>query len=92
MRAQFDAGKALELILYAASRLQRPGLHNVSKVLYFSDKDHLARYGRFMAGAWHGVRSRIVAINECYDSRPDPWLPLTLGSHFSNEFTSPFCL
>lgn len=50
MRSQFDASKALELILYAASRLQHPGLHSVSKVLYFADKDHLARYGRFMAG------------------------------------------
>lgn len=50
MSAQFDVRKALELILYVASRLQGPSFHRVSKVLYFADKAHLGRYGRLMAG------------------------------------------
>jgi len=50
MRARFDVHKALELILYVASHVREPDVHRVSKILYFADKAHLARYGRLMAG------------------------------------------
>lgn len=49
MSARTDLQKALELILYVAKRLNQPGFHNVSKVLYFADREHLQHYGRLMA-------------------------------------------
>lgn len=47
---KFDPAKALEVLLYIATRVADPGFHRVSKILYFADREHLARYGRFICG------------------------------------------
>ncbi len=44
----FSADKALESVLYIASKLEKPTVHEVLKIRYFADKLHLADYG-FMA-------------------------------------------
>lgn len=49
-RFKFDFDKGLEAILYVARRIPHPTFHNVSKVLYFADLDHLESYGRFVTG------------------------------------------
>jgi len=46
----FDREKALECVLYLASRVAQPGLHNISKLLYFADKRHLDLHGRLLYG------------------------------------------
>jgi uncharacterized phage-associated protein len=47
----FDASKAIQAILYVANRLKRPAdMYWVLKSLYFADKHHLHRYGRFIFG------------------------------------------
>lgn len=46
----FDERKAVEAILYIAARVGDPGFHRISKLLYFADKKHLARYGSVIAG------------------------------------------
>ncbi|MBI2001813.1 MAG: SocA family protein [candidate division NC10 bacterium] len=47
----FDASKAIQAILYAANRLKQPAnIYWVLKSLYFADKHHLHRYGRFIFG------------------------------------------
>lgn len=46
----FDREKALECVLYLASRIAEPGLHNISKLLYFADKRHLDMHGRLLYG------------------------------------------
>jgi len=47
----FDASKAIQAILYAANRLRQPAdMYWVLKSLYFADKCHLHRYGRFIFG------------------------------------------
>ncbi|MGH8606942.1 MAG: Panacea domain-containing protein [Gammaproteobacteria bacterium] len=46
----FDVGKAIEAILFVATKLAKPTFHSVSKVFYFADKKHLERYGRFICG------------------------------------------
>jgi uncharacterized phage-associated protein len=47
----FDAAKAIQAILYVAKRLrQPPDMYWVLKSLYFADKYHLHRYGRFVFG------------------------------------------
>jgi uncharacterized phage-associated protein len=44
----FSAEKALESMLYIASKLAQPTVHEVLKIRYFADKLHLADFG-FMA-------------------------------------------
>ena len=47
---KFDPAKAVEVVLYIATRLVDPGFHRFSKILYFADREHLALYGRFICG------------------------------------------
>lgn len=46
----FSPEKALEAILYIASRLEKPTIHEVLKVRYFADKLHLAKHGWMASG------------------------------------------
>ncbi len=46
----FSPEKALESVLYIASKLNRPTIHEVLKVRYFADKLHLAKYGYLASG------------------------------------------
>lgn len=50
-RNSFDTDKAIELILYVASRLPdgKSTFHTISKILYFADLCHLDRYGRLIS-------------------------------------------
>ena len=48
---QFDPPKAIQTILYIASKLGPDAdLYKVLKTAYFADKRHLERYGRFIFG------------------------------------------
>ncbi len=47
-RCAFDLQKSIETILYVAQR--QTNLYHLLKVLYFADKEHLARYGRTICG------------------------------------------
>jgi uncharacterized phage-associated protein len=40
--------KAIEVLLYVAERV--PDTYTALKILYFADKDHLAKYGRLISG------------------------------------------
>lgn len=46
----FDAVQAVEAILYIASKLRAPTLHEVLKICYFADKKHLSEYGSTATG------------------------------------------
>jgi uncharacterized phage-associated protein len=46
----FSPEKALESVLYIASKLERPTIHEVLKISYFADKLHLAEYGFLASG------------------------------------------
>ncbi|MGH8127021.1 MAG: Panacea domain-containing protein [Gammaproteobacteria bacterium] len=50
-RNSFDTDKAIELILYVASRLPagKATFFTISKVLYFADLCHLDRYGQLIS-------------------------------------------
>ena len=48
IRSRFDAEKALEVLLYITKRV--PNMYHALKVLYFADKEHLAKYGRLICG------------------------------------------
>jgi uncharacterized phage-associated protein len=74
---RFDAQKAIEAILYVASRVKDPTFHRVSKLLYFADKQQLSNYGCVIVGddyvaMRHGpVPSRVYDILKAVrDGRP----------------------
>ncbi len=46
----FNEKKALNALLYIAKKLHRKDFHKIFKVLYFSDRNHLAEYGRTITG------------------------------------------
>lgn len=46
----FDEDVAIEVILYIAHCVLDPTFHRISKIMYFADKTHLERYGRFICG------------------------------------------
>ena len=48
--ANFDFDRALNALLYVASRVQQRDIHKIFKVLYFADMAHLALYGRAITG------------------------------------------
>ena len=48
LRFRFDPQKAIEILLYIATKV--PNVYHALKVLYFADKEHLARYGRATCG------------------------------------------
>ncbi len=78
---RFDPERALELVLYVASRLRYPTLHSVSKVLYFADREHLSRYGSLLSGdnyvaMRHGpVPSAIYNLMKAGAGRLEPLIP-----------------
>jgi hypothetical protein len=50
LKFTFEREKAIEAILYLAGRITDPTLHSIGKLMYFSDKTSLERYGRFISG------------------------------------------
>ena len=50
---QLDAPKGVESLIYAAKRLPGKGHYWPTKVQYFADKRHLARYGHTLYGETH---------------------------------------
>jgi uncharacterized phage-associated protein len=46
----YEADTALNAVLYIVSNIPDPTFHRISKLLYFADKFHLERYGRFICG------------------------------------------
>jgi len=74
----FKPEKALHAILYVADKLQREdNLYATLKVIYFADKDHLHRYGRFIFGDNYVAMSHGPAPSGAYDIvkyvRGDGW-------------------
>ncbi len=47
---QFNIDKGIETILYITQNGTEPTFYHVSKMIYFADKLHLERYGRFICG------------------------------------------
>lgn len=46
----FDPQVAVETIVYIAQHSSLPTFHKIAKILYFADRLHLKRYGRFISG------------------------------------------
>lgn len=48
LKRQFDPEKAVESLLYVARHASIPDIYHILKIIYFADKDHLEKYGRFI--------------------------------------------
>lgn len=46
----FNEEKALNAVLLIARKVPRPSMHQVAKILYFAEREHLAKYGRPIVG------------------------------------------
>jgi uncharacterized phage-associated protein len=46
----FKPQKSIEAILYTIPRLINPTFHRLAKIMYFADRIHLEKYGRFICG------------------------------------------
>lgn len=47
---KFNLSKSIQAILYVSNKLQRKDFHKIFKILYFSDRNHLAKYSRSITG------------------------------------------
>lgn len=64
---KFNSEKALEAILYVASKAPIPDIYHVIKVLYFADFVHLEKYGRLITNdTYIAMKDGPVASN-AYD-------------------------
>jgi uncharacterized phage-associated protein len=83
----FDPQKAVEAVLYVATRTQEPGFHKISKLLYFADRLHLERFGRLIIGDEYAamrlgpVPSRVYDLLKAAAGRGEsPWGDLALDA------------
>lgn len=90
----FDAEKAVEAILYIAKKVPSPTKFYISKVMYFADRFHLEKYGRFICGDQyvamkHGpVPSGVLdAMNAA--NNPIATVPFSLDKHTLQPHRSP---
>lgn len=47
---KFNLSKSIQAVLYVSNRLQRKDFHKIFKILYFSDRNHMAKYSRSITG------------------------------------------
>jgi uncharacterized phage-associated protein len=50
LHTEFNERKTVHAVLFITSNLKRKDFHKIFKILYFSDRDHLATYGRTITG------------------------------------------
>ena len=65
IKYRFDTDKAIEVLLFITARC--PNMYNALKVLYFADKDHLAKYGRLICGDSYVAMSHGPVPSGTYD-------------------------
>ncbi len=71
---EFNREKAIEAIIYLASKSSNPTFHSINKLLYFADKTSLEQFGRFICGETYvampkgPVPSNVYAIMKAAES------------------------
>jgi len=64
---QFNREKAIETVLYLSCRISNPDLYGICKLLYFADKTHLEKYGRFIFGETYCAMENGATPSNTYD-------------------------
>jgi uncharacterized phage-associated protein len=83
---KFNREKAIEAILYIASRLDDPSFHSIGKILYFADKTSLEMYGRFVLGDTYAAFKHGPLPSATYDlmkaAKQSNDLPFKVHNHY----------
>ena len=64
---QFDREKAIEVILYLASKISNSDIYGICKLLYLADKTNLEQYGRFIFGESYVAMEEGATPSNAYD-------------------------
>lgn len=88
---RFDPEKALQVILYLASKAGIPDIIHVCKCLYFADKKHLEQVGRFICGDTYIAMANGPVPSGTYDLIRDVQNP-TRQSLWADDARSTFRL
>jgi uncharacterized phage-associated protein len=88
---EFEAKTAIEIILYIAHKVAQPTFHTISKMMYFADKAHLEKYGRFICHDNYVAMKHGPVPSDTYHMlkvvRGDSFIPLSTTVQASNAFT-----
>lgn len=84
----FNFEKTINAALYVAENIKERGFHKIFKILYFADREHLAKYGRPITGDTYIKMDYGPAPSNLYnifkDIRGDGSFPVeNLESYFS---------
>jgi uncharacterized phage-associated protein len=86
----FKAEKSVESILYIAQNVKQPTFHHISKMMYFADKVHLEKYGRFICGDSYVAMKHGPVPSGTYDilkvARGDGFAPLSALNPINQAF------
>lgn len=65
--AMWDKAKAIESVVYLANRVHDPTRIKIFKLMYFADKLHMSRYGRFIVGDLYVAMKNGPVPSRTYD-------------------------
>ena len=82
---QFNRQKSIETILYLSRRISDSDIYGICKLLYFADKTHLEKYGRFIFGETYCAMQKGATPSNAYDllkeARDKPFAELEINGH-----------
>ncbi|MCL1932676.1 MAG: Panacea domain-containing protein [Candidatus Azobacteroides sp.] len=67
IQIKFNETKTVNTVLYIVSKLKRKDFHKIFKILYFSDREHLNKYGRTITGDKYIAMSDGPVPSNLYD-------------------------
>lgn len=85
----FNAEKAVEVILYISSKTITPDIYHVGKILYFADKEHLEKFGRLICNDSYVAMKNGPVPSETYDiikAVRDDLIKYSYYEHAANSF------
>lgn len=76
----FNKEKTLNAVLFIASKVNRADFHKIFKILYFSDREHLAKYGTTITGDMYVAMDAGPVPSKLYDI-----LKIVRGDSYSQD-------
>jgi len=75
----FNPEKSLQAILYIANMNKNKDFHKIFKILYFADREHACKYGRFITGDTY--------IRMCFGPVPSAIYDLVKNNNYPSLFS-----
>lgn len=67
MRFKFNSEKAIEALLFISKHAPKADIYHVLKIMYFADKEHLGKYGRFICNDYYVAMNNGPVPSGAYD-------------------------